>query len=150
MYSCALYHRHAFSDFFFLGAAVHRISETDNPSSNCLSKLRDRVRRIVHSKLKHSSFLLTLRRTRKFIPPLPPPWYKEGGGGVGWNPSPKFLICCSILKRFCFQWKAFDRLNKVRYILWVVALLEACDVNNGRHLGRDLGFYQELEIRLKP
>ena len=33
------------------------------------------------------------------------------------------------------------------YILWVVALLETCDVtNNGRHLG----FYQELEIRLKP
>ena len=32
------------------------------------------------------------------------------------------------------------------YILWVVALLEACDVsNNGHHLG----FYQELEIRLK-
>ena len=39
----------------------------------------------------------------------------------------------------------------MRYILWVVALLEACDVtNNGRHLGRHLGFYQELEIRLKP
>ena len=38
-------------------------------------------------------------------------------------------------------------LNKMRYILWVMALLEACDVtNNGRHLG----FYQELEIRLKP
>ena len=37
------------------------------------------------------------------------------------------------------------------YILGVVALLEACDVtNNGRHLGRYLGFYQELEIRLKP
>ena len=34
----------------------------------------------------------------------------------------------------------------MRYILWLVALLEACDVtNNGRHLG----FYQELEIRLK-
>ena len=34
----------------------------------------------------------------------------------------------------------------MRYILWVVALLEACDVtNNGRHLG----FYQELEIRLR-
>ena len=32
------------------------------------------------------------------------------------------------------------------YILWVVALLEACDItNNGRHLG----FYQELKIRLK-
>ena len=37
------------------------------------------------------------------------------------------------------------------YILWVVALLEACDVtNNGRHIGRHLRFYQELEIRLKP
>ena len=44
-----------------------------------------------------------------------------------------------------------DRLNKVRYILWVVALLEACDVsNNGCHLGRHLGFYLELEIKLKP
>ena len=35
----------------------------------------------------------------------------------------------------------------MRYILWVVAPLEASDVtNNGRHLG----FYQELEIRLNP
>ena len=39
----------------------------------------------------------------------------------------------------------------MRYILWVVVLLEACDVtNNSRHLGRHLGFYQELEIRIKP
>ena len=39
----------------------------------------------------------------------------------------------------------------MRYILGVVALLEACDVsNNGHHLGRLLGFYQELEIRSKP
>ena len=46
-----------------------------------------------------------------------------------------------------FTWKAFDLLNKMRYILWVVALLEVCDAtNNGRHLG----FYQGLEIRLKP
>ena len=45
------------------------------------------------------------------------------------------------------MWKAFDLLNKMRYILGVVALLEACDViNNGRHLG----FYQEVEMRLKP
>ena len=28
--------------------------------------------------------------------------------------------------------------------------MEVCDVtNNGHHLGRHLGFYQELEIRLK-
>ena len=39
----------------------------------------------------------------------------------------------------------------MKYILLVVALLEACDVtNNDRHLGCHLGFYQELEIRLKP
>ena len=69
---------------------------------------------------------------------IPPPRYKE------------FLICCSISKRFYLQWEAFGLVNKMRYILWVVALLEACDVtNNGRHLGRHLRFYQELEIRLK-
>ena len=34
----------------------------------------------------------------------------------------------------------------MRYILWVVAMLEACDITNN---GRQLGFYQELEIRLK-
>ena len=39
----------------------------------------------------------------------------------------------------------------MRYILRVVALLEACDVTrNGRHLGCYLEFHQELEIRLKP
>ena len=33
----------------------------------------------------------------------------------------------------------------------MVALLKAYDVtNNDRDLGRHLGFYQELEIRLKP
>ena len=38
----------------------------------------------------------------------------------------------------------------MRYILGVLALLEACDViNNGRHFDLHLGFYQELEIRLK-
>ena len=70
-----------------------------------------------------------------------------GGGGGGWNPSPEFLICCSNLIRFYLQWKTFDLLNKMKYILGVVVLLEACDVtNNGRHFR----FYQELEIRLKP
>ena len=39
----------------------------------------------------------------------------------------------------------------MRYILVVVALLEASEVtNNGRYLGRHLGFYQKLENRLKP
>ena len=36
------------------------------------------------------------------------------------------------------------------YVLWVVVLLQACDVtNNGHHLGHHLGLYQELDIRLK-
>ena len=45
-------HRHPFSDFFLgEGAAVHRLSETDNRYPNCPSKLTDKVRWIVHSKL---------------------------------------------------------------------------------------------------
>ena len=50
-------HRHPFSNFFGeKGAAVHRLSKTDNPSTNCLSKLIDEVRRIVHLKLKPFHF----------------------------------------------------------------------------------------------
>ena len=49
-------------------------------------------------------------------------------------------------KLFFLYWKDLDLLNKTRYILWVIALPEATDVtNNGRHLG----FYRELDIRLK-
>ena len=60
-----------------------------------------------------------------------------GKGGLMEPPSPGFLICCTISK-------AFDVLYKMRHILWVVALLEVCDVTkHGRHLGRHLGFYQE-------
>ena len=61
---------------------------------------------------------------------------EEWGGGA-------FLIFYSMLKVFYLKWKAFDLSNKMRYILWVVALLEAWD---GRHLLRHIGFYQELEI----
>ena len=50
-------HRHPFSDFFLgEGAAVHRLSQTDNPYPNCPSKLTDKVRWIVHSKLKPFHF----------------------------------------------------------------------------------------------
>ena len=85
--------------------------------------------------------LLTLGRTLKFHTPT-----VVQGRGRWWNSSPDFLICCSISKRFCLRWKASDLLNKIRFILWVVALLKAFNVaNNGRHLG----FYQELGIRLK-
>ena len=67
------------------------------------------------------SLILSLGHTRKFIPP---PWYKRVGGGVmepggiGGTPPWSFW-CCSISKRLCLQWKAFDLLNKMRYILRV-------------------------------
>ena len=68
------------------------------------------------------------------------------GMGVNGTPSLEFLICCSISKRFYRQWKAFVLFYKMRYILWVVALLEACDVTkHGRHIGHHLGSYKELE-----
>jgi len=38
----------------------------------------------------------------------------------------------------------------MRYILWIAALLGGCDViQDGRHIGRHLGFYQKLEIAKK-
>ena len=83
-------------------------------------------------------FNLTLGHTRKV---LPPPRYK--GWGVDETPL-EFLICGSISKRFCYKWKAFDLLQNTRYILWVVALLEVCEIT--KH-GRHFVFYQELEIR---
>ena len=39
-----------------------------------------------------------------------------------------FLICCNISKQFCLHLKAHDLLYKMRYILWVMALFEVCDV----------------------
>ena len=39
--------------------------------------------------------ILSLRRTQIHTPTV-----VQRGGGGGWNPSPEFLICCSILKRF--------------------------------------------------
>ena len=51
-------------------------------------------------------------------------------------------------KQCYFQWEAFNLLSKKGYILWVVRRCwKSCDVS--KH-GRHLGFYQELEIRLKP
>ena len=51
-------------------------------------------------------------------------------------------------EKIFLQWKSFDFLHKIWYILWEVALLEICDATkHGRHLRLYLGFYQELEIR---
>ena len=75
--------------------------------------------------------MLTLGRTCKFIPP---PWYKEGG----WKPPPP---------------RVFDMLQYFETMKAVNGgtVRGGCDViNNGHHLGCHLGFYKELEIRIKP
>ena len=79
-----------------------------------------------------SPFVLALGQTHSNS--YPHRGTKERGGF--YFPPQSFVICCSILKRFYLKWKAFDLFNKMRYILRVVVLLEACDVtNNGCHLG---------------
>ena len=80
------------------------------------------------------------------------PTMVQGGGGTGWmEPIPRvFDMLQYFVTIFYLWWKAFHLLYKMRYILWVVVLLGACDVtNNGCHLGCNLGFYHGLEIRLK-
>ena len=69
-------------------------------------------------------FTLNLKRL-----PFPPP------------PPPKKKV--SQLNDVAISGQTLNLLYKMRYILWVVALLEACDVT--KH-NRHLGFYQDLEI----
>ena len=92
------------------------------------------------------SSTLTVGRTRKF---MPPPWYKEGGGGL-MEPLPGvfdmlqyFETILSLVESLWSSWQdgAYFMGGGVAGRLW-------CP--NGRHLGCLLRFYQELEIRLKP
>ena len=76
--------------------------------------------------IEHPSYQLSPRTYTQIHTPTVVHW--------GWiDPPPlplKFLLCCSIWKRFYLQWKDFDLLYKMRYILWLMALLGACDVTN--------------------
>ena len=56
----------------------------------------------------------TLGRTRKVIPPL---WYKEGVDGT---PPWIFDMWQRLSKTLYLQWKAFEPLDKMRYILQVI------------------------------
>ena len=94
-------------------------------------------------------YLLTLERTHKVIPPPwynhTPPWYKGGGGGGGELIEPLLYIFdmlkyTSISKTLCFHRKGFDLLDKINYILRVVALLGTCDVTKVAFLGAILDF----------
>ena len=73
---------------------------------------------------------MTLGRTRKIIP-------QRGTREGGWvEPLPRVFDMLQYFEAIKPSVKAFDLLNKMRYILRMVALLEACDVTiNGRHLG---------------
>ena len=70
---------------------------------------------------------LILGSTHKVVTP---PWYGGGGGwGGGWlMESLPWVSDMVQFKRFYLQWKAFDFLEKMRRILWIVTLLKACDV----------------------
>ena len=75
---------------------------------------------------------------------------REGGGGVMVDglTFPTVFDMLQYFVKILHSLESIDLPYKVRYSLWVVALLDACDVtSNGRHLGYHLGFYHELEIR---
>ena len=77
---------------------------------------------------------------------------QAGGGERSWM-DPHLSAVFDMLQYFetifpSVESLYFDILYKLRYILWVVSLLEARDsTNNDGHLGRHLRFYKELEIR---
>ena len=68
------------------------------------------------------------------------------------EPLPRVFDKLQYFEKIYLQWKAFDLLDKMKYILWVVAKWVACNVTkHGRYLGGYLGghlaFYQVLEMR---
>ena len=88
-----------------------------------------------------SPYLLLLN-PRTYTPIHTPTVAQEGGGWM--EPLPGVFNILqyfeTILPLVENLWSSY----KMRYILGVLALLEACDViYNGRHFGRKLGFYQE-------
>ena len=88
----------------------------------------------------HHQIMMVNPRTYTHTPTV----VKYGRGGC-WNPSLEFFIYCSISKKITLSGKPsnFEILEKMKYILWVVALLETCAVTkHGSHLGRHLGFYE--------
>ena len=76
---------------------------------------------------------------------------RGGGGRVDGTPPRSFWYVTIFRNDFDLSGKTLIFLTKwgIFYGWWRCG--KACDVtNNGRHLGCHPGFYQELEIRLKP
>ena len=86
-------------------------------------------------------FQLNPRTYTQIYTPPPP---HRGTGRDWWNPFPEIWYVLQYFKTILPLVESLFLLNTMRYILWVVAPLEASDVtNNGRHLGPHLGFDQE-------
>ena len=98
VYSRSLPHRQPFSDFFWReGATVHRLFERDNSSSNCPSKLTDKVRWIIRPKLKPFHFQIKT-------------YYLSVGNYETDSPSHKILICLYFENGlFCYKWMSRPR-----------------------------------------
>ena len=126
---------------FFNGGTVE--NKRFQMTNKCHESWKSKVLQDAPAKLWSSLFLVTRTMQVLFVlrfyhpdktdktdkrdfPSLPPP--------------PKKVLQ---LNDVAISGKPLNRLYKMRYILWVVALLEAYDVT--KH-GRHLGFYQELEI----
>ena len=109
VYSLGLPYRRPSSVFFWgEGAAVHRLSEMDNPSSNCHSRLINNVKRIVHSKLKPFHFQIKT-------------YYLSDANYQTDNPSHtnnRSLVWKRPLSTFAFSQRLF--LNWLLTFLWVI------------------------------
>ena len=79
-----------------------------------MPRFSDRLREVVTWRIK---LLVSLSRREFQLAAL------ENGK---WNPSPEFL---QYFETICLKWKAFDLSNKIGNILWLVALLEAFEIN---------------------
>ena len=98
---------------------------------------RREVRILFH---RHEIISNTLIRTHKII--IHTPTMVQKGGGLMEPPLPAVFDMLQYFETILPLVKSLtDLLNKMRYILWVVALLEACDVtNNGCILATILDF----------
>ena len=115
----------SFKDDFFYFSLIFTLSRpwyflniiTKNPT--CLTQINPRT------------------YTQSHTPGYP---YRGTRGVMGPLPRGEFWYVAVFRKDFTVSGKPLIFSDKMRYILWVVTLLETCDVT--KH-GRHLGFYQE-------
>ena len=72
--------------------------------------------------------MFCLFNSRKYTQSRNPTVVQGGWGGGGLMESLPWVSDMVQFKRFYLQWKAFDFLEKMRRILWILTRLKACDV----------------------